>query len=169
MRKLSNLEIYVTQCTQAIQSIPQCSKTSSISIEGRPSPESDGTGHSDTHLADQKNDCKELARSYKRVSSSLARQRKTLARLKLPSWLRSTSLCLELCGQRSLYGMSLDVRVYRIVSDTAPIMEFARAGNVPAIQEMFSKGAASPHDTTIYGSPLLEVGPTFSTNEKNPM
>jgi hypothetical protein len=42
--------------------------------------------------------------------------------------------------------MSLDVKVYRNVAYVAPIMEYAREGNVQAIQEMFSNGTATPHD-----------------------
>jgi hypothetical protein len=42
--------------------------------------------------------------------------------------------------------MSIDVKIYRSVKYNAPIMEYAREGNVPAIQKMFSKGTASPYD-----------------------
>jgi hypothetical protein len=42
--------------------------------------------------------------------------------------------------------MSIDVKTYRSVNYNAPIMEYAREGNVDAIQEMFTKGTASPYD-----------------------
>lgn len=158
MIKLSNLEMYVSECTEAVRSIPQRSATSfHPSIEEVPSSENNEARQNGTHPAKSENDCKALVRSGKRVTSSLARQKEILVRLKLPSWLRMTSLCLELCGQRSLYGMSLDVKVYRIVSYDAPIMNFAQTGNVVAIQEMFSNGTATPHDMTDWGDSILKV------------
>lgn len=68
-----------------------------------------------------------------------------------------TSLCLEICGERSFYGMSLDVKAYRSVDLYAPIMEYAREGNVQAIQEMFSKGTATPHDTWRHRETVLSI------------
>jgi hypothetical protein len=106
---------------------------------------------------DSENLCKQLARSYKKATSSLARQKETLVRLKLPSWLRVSTLCFEFRGRRSLYSMALDVKVYRIVSYSAPIFQFSRTGNVVAIQEMFSKGTATPNDMTVWGQSILEV------------
>lgn len=152
--------MHITECTEAVRSIPQRSETSfHPRIEEVPSSESDEACQNSSHPAKSENEHerKALVKSCKRVTSSLARQKEILARLKLPSWLRMTSLCLEICGQRSLYGMSLDVKVYRIVSSDAPVMEFARAGNVVAIQEMFSNRTATPHDITIYGWSILEV------------
>jgi hypothetical protein len=150
--------MYVAECTEAVRSIPQRSATSfPPRIEEVPSSESDEAGQNSTHPAKSENECKALVKSCKRVTSSLARQKEILARLKLPSWLRITSLCLEICGPRSLYEISLDVKVYRIVPFTAPVMKFARAGNVVAIQEMFSKGTATPHDMTDWGFSILEV------------
>jgi hypothetical protein len=147
INKLSNLEIHVTRCTEVVRSIrPYPAISASSIIEQRPS-ESVEICSDDTDPACTKDDSKQLARSYRKVSYSLKRQKQTLARLQLPSWLRLTSLCLEICGQRSLYGMSLDVKVYRNVAYDAPIMEYAREGNVQAIQEMFSNGTATPHDT----------------------
>jgi hypothetical protein len=144
--KLSNLEIHVTQCAEVVRSLRQDSAISaSLVIDRRPS-ESDETSSNDTDPAGPKDECKQLATSYKDVSYLLKRQKQTLARLQFPSWLQLTSLCLEVCGQRSLYGTSLDVKVYRNVDKYAPIMQYARQGDVQAIQEMFSKGTATPHD-----------------------
>lgn len=58
--------------------------------------------------------------------------------------------------------MSLDVKVYRTVAYDAPIMEYAREGNVSAIQEMFGNGTATPHDISDhYGTVLMVHVPTL--------
>jgi hypothetical protein len=119
--------------------------------------ESDEITSNNGNAAGAKDDCQELARSYKRVTSSITSQKRILARLKLPFWVQMTSLCLEICGERSFYGMSLDVKAYRSVDLYAPIMEYAREGNVQAIQEMFSKGTATPHDTWRHRETVLSV------------
>jgi hypothetical protein len=54
--------------------------------------------------------------------------------------------------------MSLDVKVYRIVSFRDPIIDFAVTGNVVAIQEMISNGTATPNDRDdTCGWSLLDV------------
>jgi hypothetical protein len=144
--KLNHLEVQVTQCTMAVRSIsPSSAVPNSSNMERHVSERNELPSHNG-NAAGPKDDCQELTRSYKRLTSSITRQKRILARLKLPSWLRLTSLCLEICGERSIYGMSLDVKAYRSVDIDAPIMEYARKGNVHAIQEMFSKGTATPHD-----------------------
>jgi hypothetical protein len=147
VRKLNHLEVQVKQCKMAVRSIPPYPAVpDSSNMENRVS-NSDELPLNNGNAAGAKDDCQELARGYKRVTSSITRQKRILAHLKLPSWLRLTSLCLEIRGARSIYGMSLDVMAYRSVDYDAPIMHYARGGNVQAIQEMFSKRTATPHDT----------------------
>jgi hypothetical protein len=159
VQKIANLEICVAQCTEAVHSFQKPSKIlSPTAIEQHPSEIVCTPG-----IANSKGDCKQLARKYKKVASSLRRQNQILVRLELPSWLRLTSLCLEICSQRSLYGMSLNVKVYRTVDFDAPIMKCAREGNVSAIREMFSNGTATPIDTWAGLETVLNVGDsTFS-------
>jgi hypothetical protein len=145
--KLNHLEVQVTQCTMAVRSFPAHSAIINSSKMEKLVSERDEVPPSNGDVAGAKDDCQELARSYKRVTSSITSQKRILARLKLPYWLQLTSFCLELRGERSIYGMSLDVKAYRSVEYDSPIMEYARGGNVQAIQEMFSKGTATPHDT----------------------
>ncbi len=146
------------QYKQAIHSNAERSTIpSQLGIEDHPPSEGVETDGTDTRQSYPKHKGKELTRSCKKLTSTLERQRAILAQLKLPSWLTRTSFCLEICGQRSLYEISLNLKVYRIFSDTAPIMEFARTGNVAAIQEMFTKGTASPYDTDIWGYSVLDV------------
>lgn len=144
--KLNHLEVQVTQCTMSVRSIPPHSGVLKSSNMEKVVSENDETTPYNGNNASTKNDYQELARSYKRVTSSITRQKRILARLKLPSWLRLTSLCLEIRGERSFYGMSLDVKAYRSVDYDSPIMQYARQGNLQAIQDMFSKGTATPHD-----------------------
>jgi len=157
VQRLSNLEVCVAQCTETVRSTPQHSVVSHfLTIEQHPSESGDGCS-TGTDLACPKKDRKQLARSYKKVTNSLKRQKHTLARLQLPSWLRLTSHCVEICGERSLYGMSIDTKVYRIVASDSPIMNYAREGNVTAIQEMFSEGTATPYDMIAEGWDVLIV------------
>jgi hypothetical protein len=143
--KLSNLEAYVTQFTEAVWASPQHFPRSTCSIIQQCTSESIDTLSNNADDA-KSNDCKQLARTYKKARTSLKSPKRILARLGMPSWLNMTSICLELCGQQSLCGMSIGVKIYRSVDYNAPIMKYAREGNVRAIQEMFSKGTASPYD-----------------------
>jgi hypothetical protein len=131
----------------AVRSIPPFSAVPNSSNMERHVSERNELPPQNGNAAGAKDDCQELVRTYKRVTSSITRQKRILARLKLPSWLQLTSLCLEIRGERTIYGISLDVKAYRNVDYNAPIMEYAREGNVQAIQEMFSKGTATPHDS----------------------
>jgi hypothetical protein len=141
----------------AVRSIPPSSAVpNSSNMERHVSERNELQPHTGNAVG-AKDECQELARSYKRVTSSITSQKRILARLKLPSWLQLTSLCLEIRGERSIYGMSLDVKAYRSVAYDAPIMEYAREGNVQAIQEMFSKGTATPHDTWADSETVLIV------------
>jgi hypothetical protein len=155
--KLTTLELYVTQCREAVQSISHPQALSSFSSIELKSSESDRPSSSDPDAVTQEDSCKQIARSYKKVTYSLKIQQQTLARLQLPSWLRLTNLCLEICGRRSLYGMSLDVKVYRIVSWDDPITKYARKGNVRGIQELFSQGIATPLDRLNEHGTVLDV------------
>jgi hypothetical protein len=142
--RLGNLEAYVTQFTEAVRSSPQDFRSTCSVIEERTSESVDTLSY---NAEDAKsNDCKQLARTYKKVRTPLKSPKRILARLGMPSWLNMSSLCLELGGQRSLCGMSIYVKSYRSVNYNAPIMKHAREGNFRAIQEMFSKGTASPYD-----------------------
>jgi hypothetical protein len=154
VQKIANLEICVAQCTEAVLSFQKPSKIlSPTAIEQHPSERVYTPG-----VANSNGDCKQLERKYKKVASSLRRQNRILVRLKLPSWLRLTPLCLEICSQRSLYEMSLNVKVYRRVDYDAPIMKCAREGNVSAIREMLSNGTATPLDTWEDLETVLNVG-----------
>ena len=155
--KLNHLEVQVTQCTMAVRSIQPSSAVPNSPNMEKHEFERDELPPHNKNAAGAKDDCQELARSYKRVTSSITSQKKILARLKLPSWLQLTSLCLEVRGERSIYGISLDVKAYRSVDYNAPIMKYARKGNVQAIQEMFSKGTATPHDTWADSETVLNV------------
>jgi hypothetical protein len=155
--KLNHLEVQVTQCTMAVRSFPAHSAIINSSKMEKLVSERDEVPPSNGDVAGAKDDCQELARSYKRVTSSITSQKRILARLKLPSWLRLTSLCLELRGERTIYGMSLYVTAYRNVDYNAPIFKYAREGNVQAIQEMFSKGTATPHDKWLHHETVLNV------------
>lgn len=157
--RLDNLEAYVTRFTEAVRSSPPQDSRSTCSVIEERTTESVDTLSYNADDA-KSNDCKQLARTCKKVRTPFKSPKRILARLGMPSWLKITSLCLELCGQRSICGMSIDVKTYRSVNYNAPIMEYAREGNVDAIQEMFSKGTASPYDKIERSSSRGTIGIT---------
>jgi hypothetical protein len=159
--KLNLLEVQVTQCTVAVRSIPPYSAILDSSNMEKHGSESDELPLNNGNAAGAEGDCQVLAKNYKRVTSSMTRQKRILARLKLPRWLQLTSFCLEIRGERSICGMLLDVTAYRNVDFYSPIMQHARQGNVQAIQEMFSKGTATPHDTWEDYETVLNVRSSF--------
>jgi hypothetical protein len=157
VRKLNSLEVHVIECTQAVQAIPHHrTLSSSSSVELELSASNHVTSR-DGETACREDYDKQLVKGYMKATSSMRRQKKILAQLQLPSWLGITSLGLEISGQRSLFTMSLNVQVYRNVEWDAPIMQYAREGNVRGIQELISLGKATPFDRWSLHETVLNV------------
>ncbi len=75
---------------------------------------------------------------------------------KLPSWLTSRVLSLSLTSLSD--GLSMVIRVPRIVADDAPILRFAAARDLQSIQALIGRGLASPADVGhSYGLTALHV------------
>jgi hypothetical protein len=85
------------------------------------------------------------------------RQRDHVARVayKPPDWLASRILSMSLTYGNCLQMM---LRMPRIVSDDAPILQFAAAGDLESIKSLLSSGTASPADVGhSYGLTALHV------------
>lgn len=90
------------------------------------------------------------------------RQRDYVARVvyKPPDWLASRILSMSLTYGNCLQMM---LRIPRIVSDDAPILQYAAAGDLESIKSLLSSGKASPADIGhSYGLSALHVWSIFS-------
>ena len=73
-----------------------------------------------------------------------------------PPWLYSHLFQLSIIST-PLYGLKLDLHFPRTVTWDAPIWTHAMEGDVDAIQDLFSRGVASPWDVNPIGGSMLHV------------
>ena len=85
------------------------------------------------------------------------KQNNIIFRLRTPWWFSFGGLCFDVFMRKSLFEGGIGYRAYRVVSPDAPIIKYAKNGNITAIQEMFSNGIASPNDRTTDGWTVLGV------------
>jgi hypothetical protein len=95
--------------------------------------------------------------TYRRIGQAAKSKRRFEFRLQAPSWLKITNHALEVRAQRTPFGWKFTFEMYNIVEDFAPIMEYSQAGDITAIQEMFTNRKASPNDRTWDGETVLGV------------
>jgi hypothetical protein len=98
-----------------------------------------------------------LVQTYQRIGQAGTSKRRFEFRLQAPSWLKITNHALEVRAQQAPFGWKFTFEMYNIVEDFAPIMEYSQAGNITAIQEMFTNRKASPNDRTWDGETVLGV------------
>lgn len=98
-----------------------------------------------------------LGQAIARVKQAQVRQRPFIALLSAPRWLSLTSRALEISGAKAPFGWDFSIRTYNIVSWDAPVMEYARQGEVSKVQKLLADGNASLSDRNEYGQDILDV------------
>jgi hypothetical protein len=98
-----------------------------------------------------------LVQTYRRIGQASKKKRRFEFRLQAPSWLKITNNAIEVRVQQAPFGWEFTFEMYNIVDDFAPIMEYAEAGDIAAIQEIFTNRKASPNDRTWHGETVLGV------------
>ncbi|KAL2869484.1 uncharacterized protein BJX67DRAFT_379037 [Aspergillus lucknowensis] len=51
----------------------------------------------------------------------------------------------------------ITIQTYNIIPDCSPVFKYCMEGNINAVQELFTSGAASPFDTDRHGTSLLSI------------
>jgi hypothetical protein len=98
-----------------------------------------------------------IERNQQRVTYAIKRQKRLMARLRMPAWLSLSSNAWEICCYKANCGWMFTAQAYRVVQQDSPIFQFARYGNVRSIQELFEKKFASPYDRMSNGITVLDV------------
>jgi hypothetical protein len=98
------------------------------------------------------------AKRYRRIGQVAKSKQHFSFQLKAPFWLEITNRALEVSAQRAPFGWEFTFEMYNIVEHDAPIMKYSQAGNITAIQDLFTKQKASPNDRTWWGQTVLGVG-----------
>ena len=74
----------------------------------------------------------------------LERQTELAIHIRSPRWISYKAW--DILIQNSFLGFNFHSRVYSVVPFEAPVFECIKKGNVRGIQQLFSKGLASPFD-----------------------
>ena len=77
---------------------------------------------------------------------------------RFPQWMHARLFQLSM-ALTPMYGLRLNLKTPRAVPWGAPIWGFAMNGNVQGLQDLFSRGIASPWDVNPIGGSALHVSP----------
>jgi len=67
------------------------------------------------------------------------------------------SRAFEISGKKSPYGWDFSIRTYNIVPDLAPVMDFARKGELSKLRDLITEGKASLSDYSEHGETPFSV------------